>query len=452
MFSRVPDENKLSRFTSDSRLVLAPSPEALRTAQWSPPLQTLLDQPSSTLPLKLALGGMIFSLCFSSWAWLGRINEVAHAQGKLIPKGAVYRIDPVDMGKVSRVLVKEGQFVQAGQPIVELDPELEANEVDRLEKELAANQTQLTQMQTLMTQLIMQAQTRSAIARAATDGQKAAAIQAQGSIGNNQAIIDQLKADSAAQETRLDRLQSLVKEGAISQEQVFQAEQSLRERQRSITERQGALDQTQAEADKMQSELVQKQAEEQQFQLEAQQQIQQLRMQITQLQAKADQTQTLLQSAQAKRRERIVSAPVSGEVSTLLIRNPGEVVQPGQPVAEIAPRHQPLVLSAVLPSREAGFVKVGMPVQLKFDAFPYQNYGIVAGKVMTISPDAQADQQLGQVYRVEVQLDQDHVTNEHQRVLFKAGQTASAEIVTRQRRIVDILLDPLKQLQGDVNL
>lgn len=86
-------------------------------------------------------------------------------------------------------------------------------------------------------------------------------------------------------------------------------------------------------------------------------------------------------------------------------------------------------------------------MQVKFDAYPYQDYGIVPGKVLSISPDAKPDEQLGPVYQVEVALDRDYVTTKDQNIKFKAGQTAAADIIIRRRRIVDILLDPIRQLQ-----
>jgi HlyD family secretion protein len=140
-------------------------------------------------------------------------------------------------------------------------------------------------------------------------------------------------------------------------------------------------------------------------------------------------------------------------VSSLNVSHAGEVVQPGQTLAEISPQDTPLVLSAILPNREAGFVKTGMPVQVKLDAYPYQDYGIVPGKVTSISPDAKPDQQLGPVYQVKVSLDRNSVTSEHGSIRFKAGQTASADIIIRRRRIADILLDPIRQFQkGGIKL
>ena len=102
-----------------------------------------------------------------------------------------------------------------------------------------------------------------------------------------------------------------------------------------------------------------------------------------------------------------------------------------------------------MPNREAGFVEEGMPVQIKLDAYPYQDYGIISGKVISISADAEPHEQLGQVYRVNVELERDYISSNQQTIEFKAGQTATAEIVIRQRRIADILLDPVRKLQKD---
>jgi hemolysin D len=198
--------------------------------------------------------------------------------------------------------------------------------------------------------------------------------------------------------------------------------------------------------------LLSKEAEARRTQIESQQQVQQLEVELTQLKAKIAETQTLLSSAKAKLKDRFLTAPADGVVLSLNVTKPGEVVQPGQTVAEIAPKDAPLVLKASLPNREAGFVKTGMDVKVKFDAYPYQDYGIVQGKVTSISPDAKPDEKLGAVYRVEVSLERDSLKGAG-KTAFKAGQTATADIVIRRRRIADVLLAPIKQLQkGGIDL
>ncbi len=482
----------------------APPSAPERPANWSTSVQTLLDQPPSALPQRLVLAGMAFCLAFGAWATFGQIDEVGHARGRLVPKGDTYKIDPSEMGKVAKIAVKEGQSVKTGDVLVELDTQIAQGEVDRLQQMLAAYETELSQKQPLLEKANMDARTRAQIAEANAQSQKAAIAQvnakatATRSLLNEhqsvlaavkdkierlkpltataQQLIEQRQSDVAAQQERVKRLESLSKEGAISKEAVFQAEQSLRDRQSAITQTQltesanakeqlfqaeqtlrdrtsaitqtqGELQQTLAEATRLQAELAQKEAEGRRAQIEAQQQIQQLEVDTTQLKAKIADTKNLLTTAKTKLKQRFLYAPVDGVISSLNVRNTGEVVQPSQTVAEVAPQNVPLVVSAILPNQEAGFVKTGMPVQVKLDAYPYQDYGIISGKVTSISPDAKPDQQQGNVYRVEVALDRNYVTANHQTIKFKAGQTASADIIIRRRRIADILLDPIRQMQ-----
>ncbi|MFM6008555.1 MAG: hypothetical protein ACKPB7_35765, partial [Sphaerospermopsis kisseleviana] len=74
------------------------------------------------------------------------------------------------------------------------------------------------------------------------------------------------------------------------------------------------------------------------------------------------------------------------------------------------------------------------------------NYGVIAGKVISISSDSKPDEKLGQVYRVDVELLRSSMNAKGQTIPFKPGETASAEIVTQRRRIINVLLDPLKKL------
>ncbi len=458
-----------------------PVEKVANTANWSTSLQTVLDQPPPAFPRQLLLGGMIFCLAFGAWATFGQIDEVGHAQGRLVPKGEPYKIHPVVSGKVARIDIKEGQVVKAGQVLFELDTQLTANEVERLQQERAAYRTELIQTQALIDKARLEAQTLGkgsnadsettmvAIAQAKAKAQAQAVLIAEASekAANARKLLTQLQVDVAAQQARLNKLRPLVQKGALGGEQLFQAEQTLRDRQRSITQSQGDLQQTLAELDRLQAErqqaldepsrlqaeLAQKQAQGSTAQVQAQQKIQQLQVQKTQLQAKYNENEKLLTKAIDELEQRSLNAPVDGVVLSLNVRNIGEVIQPGQTIAEMALYNAPLILSTSLPNREAGFVKKGMDVQVKLDAYPYQDYGIVTGKVLTISPDSKPDEKLGAVYRVEVALDRNYVRANHQTIQFKAGETATAEIVIRRRRIADILLDPIRQMQnGGLNL
>ena len=531
------------------------------TDNWSTSLHSVLDQPPVSFPQRLILGGLVFSVAFGAWATLGKIDQVGHAQGKLVPKGDVYKIHPTETGKIINLAIKEGQKIKAGQLLAELDPSTAQSEVERLDKILDAYRIQLVQEISSIERTRLEAEASQAIAAADKRGAQAAIDRARASAATTQSQIEQLQADVVSQQARqqqlkplekqaqsllsqlktdvtsvqarrdrvkplqnksqdlltqlrakvaahkerIARLKPLVDEGALSKDVLFQAEEALREsenavirsqlgetsqaddraldveqslrdkqtaqirsqlsettqvkeklfeveqglrdRTSAISKTQGQLIEQLAEVDRLEAEAASKQAAARQTQLEKEQKIQQLEMGLNQLKSKTAETQTLLAQAKNKLKQRFLYAPVSGVISALNIHNTGEVVQPGQTIAEMTPNQAPLVLEVSLPNREAGFVKTGMPVQVKFDAFPYQNYGVIPGKVVSISPDAKTDERLGVVYRVEVSIDRDSVKANNQTWKLKAGQTATAEIVIRQRSVADILLDPLKQLQ-----
>ncbi|MGI0488032.1 HlyD family efflux transporter periplasmic adaptor subunit [Pantanalinema rosaneae CENA516] len=429
-----------------------PALASAKTPHWSASLQTVLDQPPPSLPSRLALGGTLFFLIFATWAWFGHIDEVAKAPGKLVPKGQVYKINPIELGKVVNIAVREGETVKAGQLLVELDTEVVTKEVERLEKALLATQIEIVQAEGMLDKNQLQAKTQAEIARAAIQEQQVTINQAKLTAENNRSIVAQLQEDAAAQKQRLERLRPLREIGAIPAERLFEGEQMLRDRQRTITESQGNLERAAAEMQRLQVGLEERRSNAERVRLEAQQNIQELKVKLTGLQAKYSETQVLLAAARAKLKQRYLYAPADGVILTLNVHRQGEVVQAGQAIAEIAPTGEPLVLSALLPSQEAGFVRPGMPVQIKQDAYPFQDYGMSLGHVSSISPDSRPDEQLGQVYRVEIDLAQDYINVKGNPIQFKPGQTAIGEIITRRRRIADVLLDPLKKLQSSTSL
>jgi HlyD family secretion protein len=370
---------------------------------WSTAFQTLLDQPPATFPRQLISGGMVFLLAFSAWAWFGTVEEVGKARGKLVPEGETYKIEPVELGQVEQVAIQEGQRVEAGQLLVTLDADLAQKEIERIQQLLKSYQIELSQKQSLRDRIGLEAKTQSAIAASNLLVQQAAVSLAQDKKATlaqllsqqRQAAnayqvrqqqrqplsaialerVDQLQAEKQAHQERLERLQSLEEEGAVSKEYIFQAEQALRDTQQrltssqlqdipntdeqlfqadqqlrdlkvQITQNEGDLLKANSEQEQAKATLISQQAEAHRIQLEASQRIQQLDVEVTQLQAKISESNNALISAKKKLQNKHLKAPISGTILTLNIKNKGEVIEPGQTVAEIAPDGVPLIVSA----------------------------------------------------------------------------------------------------------
>lgn len=144
-----------------------------------------------------------------------------------------------------------------------------------------------------------------------------------------------------------------------------------------------------------------------------------------------------------------VIAPAGGVLTELAVRGEGAVLAPGQIIGAIAPENTPLVARAYLANRDIGWVRPGLPVRIKLDAFPFQDYGTVSGTVITVSPDARTDGRGGSAYEVTVATRTSALRVGDKNIPFRPGLTLSAEIATERRSVLSFFLAPLRRLKAE---
>jgi len=163
-----------------------------------------------------------------------------------------------------------------------------------------------------------------------------------------------------------------------------------------------------------------------------------------------------------------LKAPVDGWVQKINVTTVGGVVNPAQTLLTIVPDGMPLVVEATLSNDDIGYVKVGQPVELKVDTFPFQKYGTLKGSLVWVSPDAEeksiasandengaggnqpekAIQNVksvkdGYVYKVRIRADQQAFIGDGHPAPLQAGMTVQADIATDRRRVIEFFLSPL---------
>ncbi|MCG2579162.1 HlyD family efflux transporter periplasmic adaptor subunit [Dechloromonas sp. XY25] len=145
----------------------------------------------------------------------------------------------------------------------------------------------------------------------------------------------------------------------------------------------------------------------------------------------------------------LIVAPVSGVITDVTSTQPGDKIQANTPLGGIAPRDAKPVLKVEIPEQDRAFLREGLAANLKFSAFPYQRYGLLAGVLEYISPATKPSPQSKQpVYEGRVRLERDHYQVGDSQYPLRYGMTATAEIVVRERRIIDLALDPFRQIGG----
>jgi hemolysin D len=150
-----------------------------------------------------------------------------------------------------------------------------------------------------------------------------------------------------------------------------------------------------------------------------------------------------LKKAQEKSALTILTAPVDGVVQQLAVHTMGAVVKPADPLLVVVPKSAELVVDAMVLNRDAGFVHPGQPVEVKLEAYPFTRYGVVPAVLETISGDAIEDKEKGLVYKARARLLQDYIVVDGKKSWLTSGLSATAEIKTGDRPVIDYLLSPL---------
>ena len=145
----------------------------------------------------------------------------------------------------------------------------------------------------------------------------------------------------------------------------------------------------------------------------------------------------------------LIVAPVDGVVTDVTSTQPGDKIQANTPLGGIAPKNARPIMKIEIAEHDRGFLREGLPVQLKYNAFPYQRNGLIRGTLQFISPATKPSPQSKQpVYEGRVTLDQDHYKVGETLYPLRYGMTAVAEIVVRERRLIDLALDPFRNIGG----
>ena len=152
--------------------------------------------------------------------------------------------------------------------------------------------------------------------------------------------------------------------------------------------------------------------------------------------------QTLNKADERQARMSLI-APVSGTVQEVTVTTIGEAPEVGKTLVTLVADGDELVAEGLLLNRDAGFVHEGQPVTINLDAIPFTRYGVLHGVVEYVSPDATVDDKRGLVFPIRVKLTQSDLMVGGHRAILSAGMSATLEVVTGKRRVIDYLWSPV---------
>ena len=133
-----------------------------------------------------------------------------------------------------------------------------------------------------------------------------------------------------------------------------------------------------------------------------------------------------------------LAAPVDGTVQQVVVKTEGGVVQEAQSLMIVVPKSDPIEVEAMLLNKDVGFVRPGMEVEIKVDAFEFTRYGLVKGTIRTLSTDSIDTENSGPVYAMRIVVDETPSS-----ITLSPGMSVSAEVKIGSRRIIEYFLSPL---------
>jgi len=436
--------------------------------EFLPAALEVLETPPSPAGRATALIIGLFFLIAVSWAFLGKVDVLATATGRLLPAGKIKVVQPLDTGLVRAIHVQDGDHVRAGQLLIELDPTSTGADRDRLTQDLIQTRLEVERLTALKRGVrgdvalaapdgatpTEVAEARAAL-RAASDQQAAKLADLDQQIGEKRAEAAEVAAETAKNNASLpmlaekDRLHRQLREkGYGTSFAALDAEQSLsdaRHQQSVLTERA-----TQSEAART---ALERQRDEAVSQFQAG-----VLSDLAKAEEKANELSQELIKAQEKSRDTELRAPIDGVVEELAVHTVGGVVTPAQRVLVVVPDSQRLTVEAQLPNRDIGFVHAGQDVAVKVETYNFTRYGMLHGKITEVSRDAfaatdrasdpTAPQQpdrpgASPTYTARISLEKSFMTIDGRRQPLLPGMAVTAEIKTGRRTIINYLLSPL---------
>lgn len=396
------------------------------------------------------------------------------APGRIIVSDRTKVIQPLERSVVQRILVKDDDHVQAGQPLVELDPTTAQADKASLGETRKAAQSEWLRAQIL--QKMLSKKELSAPTHQAVDAKKAINQElhqdtpADWTPANKADTQAQLTAEWSDITARLAKLsaehQRRQAEMATVRAMIGKLEATLpiarqREQDFQALTTQGFMsghanqDRTR-ERIELERDLATQQARYQEAQAalrEAEQTrsayLAEIRRSLSERQAQADlkRHQTGQELTKATQREQLatLTAPVSGTVQQLALHTEGGVVTEAQALMVIVPDAASVSAEVTLENKDIGFVAPGQEVAIKLETFPFTRYGTVKASVDKVTQDAVNDEKRGAIFPATLKLDQTSIDIDGKPIKLAPGMNITAEIKTGQRRVIEYLLSPIQR-------
>lgn len=386
------------------------------------------------------------------WAKFAVLQEVTMGEGKAIPSSKVQIVQNLEGGIVTEIFVHEGQMVNKGDVLLRLDDTRFRSNRGESEADRYALTAQVARLQaeTDGTPFVVSDEIKAKAPQVASDEmalyesrkrqldsekntlneqlvqktQELAEYRSkQGQYGSSLALLQE--------ETRMST--PLVGTGAISPVEILRLKQKTVEARGMLDATSLAIPRAQAAIAEIRSKINES---EQTFRATAAKDLNDKRTDLSKITANSIAIDDRVSRT-------TVTSPVHGVVKTMKVNTIGGVVQPGSDLVEIVPLEDNLLIEAKVRPQDVAFLHPGQPAMVKFSAYDYTIYGGLKAKLELIGADTVTDDKGNAFYLIQVRTERNHLGSDAKPLLIIPGMTATVDIITGEKSVLDYLLKPV---------
>ncbi|MHC6226743.1 HlyD family type I secretion periplasmic adaptor subunit [Pseudomonas sp. X10] len=411
---------------------------------------TLQDSPRlSRLTVWLTAALLLVAL---TWANFAVLDEVTMGEGKAIPSSKVQVVQNLEGGIVTEIFVREGQMVDKGATLLRLDDTRFRSNKGESEADRYALSAQVERLsaESEGRPFEVSAEVRSKAPQVAEDETALYQSRKRRLTSEKQTLNEQLRQKTqelAEFRSKLEQYRSalgllqqelnmstpLVGTGAISPVEILRLKRSTVEARGQLNATSLAIPRAEAAVAEIKSKIEESEAS---FRSEAAKELNDKRTELSKITASSI-------AIDDRVTRTTVQSPVRGIVKLLKVNTIGGVVQPGSDLVEIVPIEDNLLIEAKVRPQDVAFLHPGQTAMVKFSAYDYTIYGGLKAKLELISADTVTDDKGNAFYLIQVRTDKNHLGGDDKPLLIIPGMTATVDIITGQKSVLDYLLKPV---------
>ena len=434
--------------------------EREKETEFLPAILEVTETPPSPTGRLVMWTILILIVVALTWSFIGHINEVAVAAGKVIPSGQIKTIQVKNKGIIKEINVEEGQVVQEGDVLVVLDPTTTSADYDSLRKRAAYYKLDIQRLTAELTQQpftpeedpdleahdlaaeMALYQSRTSDYRTQRQSREDVIAQRVARLQATQASYEKYAEVLAIAQEKEARLQELSEQNAISQFQLLEQQRETIEYAKNAQAELDSLNSIRAEIAEAQQNLANVDAAYHKDIMTA----------LVDAKKEYYAIVESIKKAEEDSRMAVIYSPISGRVYNLSVHTLGGIVTDAQPLMQIVPEDAKLEFEVYADNKDIGFIKVGQEAEVKVETFNFQKFGMYKAEVQEISADAvnePNDQLRNMKYKLLLDPTSNDINVYGQPAKLEVGMNVSAEIKIKEKRIIDFFLDPFRRYTSE---